>query len=108
MRQNRRDFLASASLATAAGILGARASFADEPPLETTTIRLRREDAPPTVVSGVADNTLCVAPSYVAEDLLRAEGFTDIRYVPVKTGLAFSQAFARGEVDFSMMFAPGA
>ena len=106
--QSRRDFLATLSAAGAASLLGTGTSLADEPPLETTTIRLRREDAPPTVVSGVADNTLCVAPSYVAEDLLRAEGFTDIRYVPVKTGLAFSQAFAQGEIDFSMMFAPGA
>jgi NitT/TauT family transport system substrate-binding protein len=89
-------------------MVGVREALADEGPPEVTTIRIRREDAPPTVVSGVADNTLCVAPSYVAEDLLRAEGFTDIRYVPVKTGLAFTQAFARGEVDFSMMFAPGA
>jgi NitT/TauT family transport system substrate-binding protein len=105
--QSRRDFLASASLA-AAGVLGPRNVPANEAPPETTTIRIRREDAPPTVVGGVADNTLCVAPSYVAEELLRAEGFTDIRYVPVGSGLAFTQAFARGEVDFSMMFAPGA
>ena len=38
--QSRRDFLASASLAAAAGVLGARRSLADEPPPEITTIRL--------------------------------------------------------------------
>ena len=48
--QNRRDFLASASWAAAAGVLGARDSLADEGPPETTTIRLRR------------DPHICVAP----------------------------------------------
>ena len=68
--QNRRDFLASLSVAGAAGVLGARASLADEGPPETTTIRL------------LQDPNICVAPGYIAEDLLRAEGFTEIRYVP--------------------------
>ena len=27
------------------------------------------------------DPAICVAPQYVAEELLRAEGFTDVRYV---------------------------
>ena len=67
--QSRRDFLASLSVAGAAGVLGARASLADEGPPETTTIRLGHDPA------------ICVAPRYVAEDLLRAEGFTDVRYV---------------------------
>ena len=73
--QSRRDFLASLSAAGAAGVLGAQASLADEGPPETTTIRLRR------------DPGICVAPCYVAEELLRAEGFTDIRYVPLQSGL---------------------
>ena len=37
--QSRRDFLASASWPPAAGVLGARASLADEGPPETTTLR---------------------------------------------------------------------
>ena len=71
--QSRRDFLASASLAAAAGVLGARASLADEGPPETTTIRLQR------------GFTICLAPRQIAEELLRAEGFTDIRYVDAGT-----------------------
>ena len=67
--QSRRHFLASASLAAAAGVLGARGSLADEGPPETTTIRLGK-------IPGI-----CIAPQYVAEELLRAEGFTDVRYV---------------------------
>ena len=68
--QSRRDFLTTLSAAGAAGVLGARRSLADEGPPETTTIRLARDPA------------ICVAPCYIADDLLRAEGFTDIRYVP--------------------------
>ena len=106
MQQSRRDFLASAPLAAAAGVLGARISIADEGP-ETTTIRIRVEDAPPAVVSGVAENSLCNAPLYITDDLLRLEGFTDIRYVLVKSGLPYTQAFARGEIDFGLLTAPG-
>jgi NitT/TauT family transport system substrate-binding protein len=106
--QSRRDFLASASLTAAAGVLGPRTSLADEPPLETTTIRIRVEDAPPAVVSGVAENSLCNAPLYITDDVLRAEGFTDIRYVLTKNGPPYMQAFARGEIDFGLLSAPEA
>jgi hypothetical protein len=106
--QSRRDFLASVSLAGAAAALGSGTSLADKGPPETTTIRLRFEDAPPTMVSGVAEIALCNAPIYITEDPLHAEGFTDIHYVPVKSGVRFTEAFARSEVDFGLMFAPGA
>ena len=91
--QNRRDFLGNLSLAGAAGILGARTSLADEAPPETTTIRLGRLAS------------LCLAPQYAAEELLRAEGFTDVRYVAAGPGIGTSQKIASGEVDFSLNFA---
>jgi NitT/TauT family transport system substrate-binding protein len=53
-------------------------------------------------------NVSCNAPIYITEDLLRAEGFTDIRYVPVENGPPFTEAWERGELDLGMMFAPGA
>jgi NitT/TauT family transport system substrate-binding protein len=106
--QNRRDFLTVLSAAGATSIVGARGSFADEGPPETTTIRIRVEDAPPLVVSGVAENALCIAPTLITEDLLRGEGFTDIRYVLVKNGPPYTQAFERREIDFSTAFVPGA
>jgi NitT/TauT family transport system substrate-binding protein len=83
--QNRRDFLATASLA-AASILGPRASLADEGPPEITTLRLARVPA------------ICVAPGYIADTLLRAEGFTDIQYLPISHG----NAVARDEIDFHL------
>jgi NitT/TauT family transport system substrate-binding protein len=88
--QTRRDLLASASLAAAAGVLGARSSLADEAPPETTTIRLP------------FNSNLCVAPQYVAEDLLLAEGFTEIRYVPSSGGLTEPQMAGSGEIDFGI------
>jgi NitT/TauT family transport system substrate-binding protein len=93
IRQSRRHFLTSLSAAGATGILGARGSLADEPSLETTTIRLVRP-------SGI-----CVAPIYLAKELLRAEGFAEISYVAVPGGVASAQVTARGEADFLLNFA---
>jgi NitT/TauT family transport system substrate-binding protein len=94
--QSRRDFLASASLATAASMLGARTSLADEAPLETTTVRLLKE-------SGVCD-----APLYVAEELLRADGFTDVSYIHIEEGNSDAGMVADGKLDFSQSYAPEA
>jgi hypothetical protein len=44
--------------------------------------------------------SICIAPQYVAEELLHAEGFTDVRYLTVPLP-ADIEALARGEVDFS-------
>ena len=63
--QSRRDFLSTLSTAGAASVFGASASLADEGPPEVTTVRLSK-------IPGI-----CVAPQYVVEKLLRAEGFTD-------------------------------
>jgi NitT/TauT family transport system substrate-binding protein len=82
--QTRRDFLASASTAVTAGVLGGRGSLADEGPPETTAIRLAWYP------------NICTAPADIAEDLLRAEGFTDVRYVRKLS----VDAVARGEIDF--------
>ncbi|HZA67132.1 MAG TPA: ABC transporter substrate-binding protein, partial [Geminicoccaceae bacterium] len=82
--QSRRDFLASLSAAGAASVLGTGASLADEGPPETATIRLAWYP------------NICTAPGNIAEDLLRAEGFTDVRYVRKLT----VASVARGEIDF--------
>ena len=42
----------------------------------------------------------CLAPLYTLDDLLREEGFADIRYVPLPDGATLSDGIARGEVDF--------
>ena len=89
--QSRRHFLASASMAAAAGVLDPRSSLADEGSPETTTLRLDSR-AP-----------VCEAPQYITEELLRAEGLTDIRYVQPSQG---HDAVARGELDFDFNSGP--
>jgi NitT/TauT family transport system substrate-binding protein len=63
---------------------------AAEPPPETTRLRLRRSA------------TVCLAPLYVAEELLRAEGFTDVQYLRRAEVGSPSEAVARGRVDVIM------
>ena len=69
--QTRRQFLTGLSLAGAAGLLRLPAKAGEER-LETTSVRFMRTPS------------ICHAPEFVVEDLLRAEGFTDIRYVEAR------------------------
>jgi NitT/TauT family transport system substrate-binding protein len=93
MAQSRRRFLASLTAAGGAGLIGATGSIGQEAPPETTTVRLAK-------VTGT-----CIAPQYVAEELLRLEGFTDVQYILSEAGIGQSKVIARGEVDFSLNFA---
>jgi len=93
MVQTRRRFLTTLSLAGAAGLLRVPRSLAAEGPLETTTVRL------------VNDGSICIAPEYAAEELLRAEGFTDIRYVEVPSARQI-EGLERGVVDFVLFVPP--
>jgi NitT/TauT family transport system substrate-binding protein len=92
MIQTRRRFISSVALAGAAGLLHAPRVAAAEGDLETTTIRLQK-------IGGV-----CVAPVYAAEELLRNEGFTDIRYVAMPNPVAVIEAVAHGEIDFGFNY----
>ena len=94
MAQNRRRFLATLAATGAAGLIGPPNSKAQDGRLETTTIRIAK-------IAGI-----CIAPQYVADELLRAEGFTDIRYVLTEPGTAAALALARGELDFTTNFSP--
>jgi len=91
---SRRHFLGRASAVGVGLALGLPRTTPAEPPLETTRIRL------------VQLPTVCQAPQYVAEELLRAEGFTDVQYIK-KAGAtkAIEPALASGEADINMHFA---
>jgi NitT/TauT family transport system substrate-binding protein len=94
MIQSRRRFLTALSAVSAAGLVRApRAPAAEGASLETTTVRLAKTDG------------ICIAPQYVADELLRAEGFTDVHYVDVPETTTRVEAIARGAVDFSANFA---
>src|SRR6516164_3449148 len=90
MPHTRRRFLTTMSLAGAASVLRAPLGLAAEGPLETTTVRL-------------AKGALCLSSLYVAEEMLRAEGFTEIRYV--EEGRNPIRPVMQGEVDFSPAYA---
>ncbi|MEK6210246.1 MAG: ABC transporter substrate-binding protein [Pseudomonadota bacterium] len=89
---SRREFLAGTSTLGAAALLGLSRTAAAEPPPETTRLRLVRATA------------VCNAPQYVAEALLRAEGFTEIRYTR-DLGRSVVENVASGEGDLGMGFA---
>jgi NitT/TauT family transport system substrate-binding protein len=91
MLQTRRRLLAMLSTLGAGGFLRPQLSLAAEAPLETTSVRL------------VKDLVNCEAPLDVAEELLRAEGFSDVRYVDVPPP-GISQAIVLGQVDFGLSF----
>jgi NitT/TauT family transport system substrate-binding protein len=97
--RTRRHFLttgfsmAAAGLAGVAALTGARRSMAEEAPPETTSLRLPK-------ILGFT----CPAPLDILDDLLREEGFVDIRYVPLATP-SQEESIARGELDFGQDFA---
>jgi NitT/TauT family transport system substrate-binding protein len=91
--QDRRRFLATLSSTAAAGLLGAPNVLGQEAPLETTRIRLYEW-------TGV-----CIAPQFVAEELLKAEGFTDVQYVRAEpSGQLPNPLLASGAVDINSQF----
>ena len=96
MEQTRRRFLTTLSVAGAAGLLGGKPALAARDPLETTSVRIFGNRP-----------ALCVAPQYVAEELLHGEGFTDVRYVGLAatTGAPAAEAVGSGEADFTVSFA---
>ncbi len=89
----RRKFLASASALGAAGFFGTSRSVAAEPPPETTRIRV------------VYDGSICLAPEWLAEDLLRLEGFSEVEYVSsLAPGLTPSSVLVAGHADVGLRF----
>ncbi len=91
---SRRRFLGGLALAGAAGFLGLGSRpVAAEPPPETRRLRL------------VQIPSICQAPQYIAEELLRSEGFDDVQYVQKQGGKGIESALASGEADINMHYA---
>ena len=91
---SRRRFVGAATTAGTGALLGLGSSAARaEPPPETTRLRLLKFPS------------LCLAPQYVAEELLRAEGFTDVQYLEFpEEGIAAYTRIGSGEIDISQGF----
>src|SRR6516225_4803362 len=92
MIHTRRRLLGGMALSVPAALLPLRRAAAVEPPPETSTIRLSKFPA------------ICFAPQYVCEELLRAEGFTDIRYLDTD-GTATPYDLGRSKFDFATSLA---
>jgi NitT/TauT family transport system substrate-binding protein len=91
--QTRRHVLAGLSGVGAAALLRKPARAA-EGELETTSVRL------PT-----ATGSICMAPQHLVTDLLRAEGFTDIRLVSHGAEITVPDQITQGAIDFGGNYA---
>jgi NitT/TauT family transport system substrate-binding protein len=90
---SRREFLTRAALAGTGALLGLQSgAIAAEPPPETTRIRLAQSPS------------TCFAPQYLAAELLRADGFSQVQYVKPATGQPVHTVLVSGEADISMNF----
>jgi NitT/TauT family transport system substrate-binding protein len=92
--QTRRRVLAGMSAAGAAGLLRGGPVRAAQGPPEVTKLRLLK-----------LNPGICIAPQYVADELLHAEGFTEIDYVLSQSGAPAAAAVAGGTADFSLNYA---
>lgn len=91
---SRRKFLKGAALGGTAALFRIHPdSLAAELPPETTKLRL------------VRTTSICQAPQYIAEELLRGEGFTQVQYVVKSTPGEIGKALASGEADVNLHFA---
>jgi NitT/TauT family transport system substrate-binding protein len=88
---SRRAFLSRTIGAAAVGVVVGPRLAAAEPPPETTRLRLIRT------------GSICWAPQYLADDLLRSEGFTEVSYIDMPTG-AVSPYLLSGKADLSLNF----
>ncbi len=92
---NRRDFLERVSAFGAAGLLGLHPDPAEaQAPPETRSVRFCHSPS------------ICIAPQYIAGDLLRAEGFTDVQYLPLGTRQG-PESLAEGLADITMWYSTG-
>jgi NitT/TauT family transport system substrate-binding protein len=88
---NRRGFLTALPSAGALGLLGGTDAFAQAAPPETTRLRLLKSPS------------ICWAPQYISEQMLRSEGFTDISFADLPDGNVPARLSA-GDADISMNF----
>jgi NitT/TauT family transport system substrate-binding protein len=75
--------------AVAAGTIGGPRAVAAKAAFDTTAIRIAQ------------NSSICLAPMYACAELLRADGFGEIRFVELAAGTPAINATAQGEVDFA-------
>ncbi len=75
---DRRDVLLATGAVAAAGLWPGSAALASAGVLETTAVRL------------TTDAGICIAPLYLAGELLLRDGFADVQLVPTMKGPSWS------------------
>jgi NitT/TauT family transport system substrate-binding protein len=93
MPQTRRRFMTALPLAGLAGLSAWPHQADAEAPPEVTSIRF------------VKSPSLCAAPKFLVQELLRTEGFTEVQYVSGQTDV-LKRGLGDGTVDFDLDFAP--
>jgi NitT/TauT family transport system substrate-binding protein len=89
----RRTFLGGAITLGSMGLLAIRPhSAAAEPLPETTKVRLARVPS------------ICRAPQYMTEELLRSEGFTDVTYIRLQGTNDATDAIVANDIDITMQY----
>jgi NitT/TauT family transport system substrate-binding protein len=92
---SRRAFLGELTLAATAGLAGLGSLPAHaQAPLETLRLRL------------AWTGSTCQAPQYVAEELLKLEGFSEVEFVDISEGggIGIARSLAAGRADLTMNF----
>ena len=92
-KERRRAFLLRASVIGAGALLGLPRGAVADPKPETTRIRFVRSPA------------ICTAPQYLAEDLLRLEGFEKVEYIE-RTEPSLANILALERADMTTLTAP--
>jgi NitT/TauT family transport system substrate-binding protein len=88
---SRRRFLQLSAALGAASMFGLTREASAEPPPEIMRIRLTQDPA------------ICLAPQYLAEELLRLEGFSEVEYAKVPNATAGASVLATGAADIKML-----
>src|SRR5689334_11403301 len=97
VRCSRRQFLeTTARLVLSAGGILALAGCQTAPPPQVASLRAPVESPSLRVVQ---TPSMCQSPLYVAQDLLRSEGFTDLQYIKKPAPKWNGLAIASGEAD---------
>ena len=92
-RVDRRDFLARSAALAGVSLLPFSASARAEPPPEIKKVRF------------LHDPSICLAPQYLAIELMRLDGFTELPIVDLDPALG-ANMIAGGRADFGMYDVP--
>jgi NitT/TauT family transport system substrate-binding protein len=99
-RLSRRDFL---KVAGGLGLSAAGMNLLEACGVKPTAVNTTEDKLEMTTIKMPMTSGLCHAPQYLAEDLLKSEGFTDIQYVKMTSGQIIN-SLVSGETDISLHF----